>query len=298
MRSSGPPPYGVKFRGARSLLSGGEVPSGLLYLQSGDVHVDFSLLESLRGVIHVAIGYEGETKDAVASIPQLLSWDLHLDDLSELAHGVSNVVLSDVTDEASQLYGVGIYLGNRLLLLLLLPLSLLEFLEVEGLLLGGSWSCTEGVQQVLGLLLLLLLKCLQLLLQLSDILVSCVLHLGELFVSNLILEVFLFHLSFVVGMPHIFSLNRSQVHILSQIIFSRANTKGLHLLSFEESLGDSSLDEEGSDFDGLLDLLVTLELDLVDDVLVLLQLSGLVFQVVCPGGEDSAAHLVGRIAHI
>jgi hypothetical protein len=68
--------------------------------------------------------------------------------------------------------------------------------------------------------------------------------------------------------PHVLTLNRSQIHILPDVIIGRANTERLEfLLSLEVLLGDTSLDDEGSYLDLLVDFLLALVFDFLNHLL-------------------------------
>ena len=73
-------------------------------------------------------------------------------------------------------------------------------------------------------------------------------------------------------MPHIFSLDGGEVDVLSEIVLIIANTEWLDLLALFKALGDSPLNEEGLDFNLLLDLLLSLVVQSLNGVLDLLWL--------------------------
>lgn len=88
-------------------------------------------------------------------------------------------------------------------------------------------------------------------------------------------------------MPHVFSLDGCEIHVLPDVIIGLAYAERLQLLlSLQVILGDLPLDDVGADLDLLVDLLLGLILDLLDDLLDLGGLDGLLLEVVRPLGEN------------
>jgi hypothetical protein len=87
--------------------------------------------------------------------------------------------------------------------------------------------------------------------------------------------------------PHVLALHRRQIHVLTQVVLRRPYPERLHLLlSLKVVLGDFTFDDEGANFNFLLDLLPAFEFDLSDHSLGLQELSWLLLQVVLPLGHD------------
>jgi len=161
---------------------------------------------------------------------------------------MSNVVFSNVTCKVSELNGVWIFLRYAFLIFLIFLELLDTLLNIEHLLLA---SCS--IHLILEFLSFLFLKDFELILKFTDLLISSLLFLFLLLSLNLLFEVFFFNFDFIIGMPHVLSLDGSEVDVLSHVIFTMANTKRLNVLPLFKSCSDSSLYEETLDFNLLHD---------------------------------------------
>ena len=100
---------------------------------------------------------------------------------------------------------------------------------------------------------------------------------------QLCLEVFLLNLDLVVWVPHILTLDRCQVDILTNIIFSIADSEGSQFcLTLKVLLCYLTFYYKGAYFNFLLDLLLGLILNFCDDFLRFNWLNWLFVKVVGP----------------
>jgi hypothetical protein len=68
--------------------------------------------------------------------------------------------------------------------------------------------------------------------------------------------------------PHVLTLDRGQVHVLTQVVVGRADAEGTQFrLSLKVFFGDLAFNDKGAYFDFFLDLLFALILNFSDDFL-------------------------------